>query len=517
MSKDKIRAERLEKLARLRALGVDPFGGRVKATGDIAHVRSLCPAEHVEGQAAPVVIAAGRVMAIRDMGKSKWIDLVDRSGKVQANLLQKRIGDAFEQAKLLDIGDFIEITGELLKSKVGEVTIFATSFRFLCKNVEPLPEKWQGLKDVEIRYRRRYLDLVANDESRQRFILRSRIISFIRRFLDERGFLEVETPMLQAIYGGAAARPFVTHHNALGVDLFMRISPETYLKRLLVGGLDRVYEINRNFRNEGIDTSHNPEFTMIEVYQAFADFEVMMDLTETLVATAAKELLGGARVKFGDQEIDLAAPWPRKRIHDLVREAGADPADDAAMTRLLEARRLLPPEKRKKMDALPTQARHDMLLKEIMDEVVEPAIVQPTFVTHHPASLNPLCKRNAQDPTLSDRFEVIVAGMELANAFSELNDPVDQRARFEEQVKQGDAEEGYCNAVDEDYVSALEVGLPPAGGLGIGIDRLVMLLTGQTSIRVVILFPTLKPRTPEEQKALEEGEEGAGSGVRGTE
>lgn len=501
MTKEKIRAERLAKLQALRDAGVDPYGRRVDCTGSIAHVRTLCPETLAEGESGPLVTIAGRVIAIRDMGKSKWLDLRDRSGRIQANLLQARLGESFSLLQYLDIGDFLAITGNVMKSKKGEITVFATSFSFLCKNIEPLPTKWKGLRDVEIRYRRRYLDLLANDATRERFILRSRIIGAIRRWLDDRDFLEVETPMLQAIYGGAAARPFITHHNALGIYLYLRISPETYLKRLLVGGLDRVYEINRNFRNEGIDTSHNPEFTMIEIYQAYADFEVMMDLTETLIRDVAQAVLGRTTVTFGDATIELAPPggWPRRRISDLLREvAGVDP-ENIPMMREACLHHGLDREKVATMD-------RDRLWATLMDEVVEPQLIQPTFVTHYPASLNPLCKRNAEDPTLTDRFEVIVAGMELANAFSELNDPFEQRARFEEQIARAE-EEGYCNTVDEDYISALEVGMPPAGGLGIGIDRLVMLLTGQTSIREVILFPTLKPPSPEDLQREEEEED----------
>ncbi|MDR1744204.1 MAG: lysine--tRNA ligase [Planctomycetota bacterium] len=493
MASNRIRDERIAKLNALRAAGIDPYGDKPALTGDIAHTASLCPEHADDPEAAPVVTVAGRVVALRNMGKSCWLDLRDRSGKIQANLLQKRLGDAYEAVRQLDLGDFIAVTGRLLKSRTGEVTVFADSFAFLSKSLEPLPAKFKGLRDVEIRFRRRYLDLVANEDSRERFILRSRIVSFIRRYLDDRGFLEVETPMLQGIYGGAAARPFVTHHNALDMDLYLRISPETYLKRLLVGGLDRVYDLNRSFRNEGIDTSHNPEFTMIELYQAYADFGDMMELVENLVSDAAKTLLGGTKILFDGKEIDVAAPWPRRRIHDLIQDvAKTDPANDDAMrARLVEAGM-----ERDKVNAL----SHDYLLKEVMDEIVEPTLVQPTFVTPHPASLNPLCKRNAEDPSLSDRFEVIVAGFELANAFSELNDPQEQRRRFEDQVSAG-GDEACCNEVDEDYVSALEVGMPPAGGMGIGIDRLVMMLTGQPSIREVVLFPTLKQKSREEIEA----------------
>ena len=493
MASNRIRDERVAKLESLRAAGIEPYGEKPERTGDIAQIVAMCPENGDDPQAAPRVTAAGRVVAMRNMGKSCWLDLRDRSGKVQANLLQKRLGDSFELVKLLDLGDFISVEGPLMKSRTGEVTIFADSFTFLTKSLEPLPAKFKGLRDVEIRFRRRYLDLVANEDSRERFILRSRIISFIRSYLDKRGFLEVETPMLQSIYGGAAARPFITHHNALDTDLYLRISPETYLKRLLVGGLDRVYDLNRSFRNEGIDTSHNPEFTMVEMYQAYADFHDMMELVENLVADAATALLGSTKIMFDGKEVDVAAPWPRRRIHDLVRDvAKTDPNDDDAMrARLVQAGM-----DKEKVASL----NHDYLLKEVMDEIVEATLVQPTFVTHHPASLNPLCKRNADDPTLSDRFEVIVAGFELANAFSELNDPLEQRNRFEDQVGVG-GDEACCNEVDEDYVSALEVGMPPAGGMGIGVDRLIMLLTGQPSIREVVLFPTLKPKSREEIEA----------------
>ena len=490
MTSERIRSERLAKLAALRAAGVEPYWNDCPPTGDIESVRALCPPLPEAGapapEAGPVVTVAGRVVAIRDMGKSRWLDLRDRSGKIQVNLLHKRLGEnGFAAAGALDIGDIVGATGDLLRSRVGEITVFATELRFLSKALEPLPAKWSGLRDVEIRYRRRYLDLIANEESRERFILRSRLVSFIRRWLDARGFLEVETPMLQPIYGGAAARPFVTRHHSLGLDLYLRISPETYLKRLLVGGLDRVYEINRNFRNEGIDTTHNPEFTMMEVYQAYTDYLGMMDLLESLVDDAARELLGRTTVNFDGKAIALAKPWPRRSMRDLVREmAGVDPDDPDALADC--CRRLgVPPEKLAGLD-------HDRLLMAVMDGAVEPRLEQPTFVTHHPASLNPLCRRNRADPRFADRFEAMAAGFELANAFSELNDPLEQRERFQAQVDRG-GEESHGNVVDEDYVSALEVGLPPAGGIGVGIDRLVMLLTDSASIRDVILFPTLRP------------------------
>lgn len=495
MANDQIRQERENKLQKLRESINDPYGSKVEITAMIDEVRALCPDGEIAIENAPKVIVAGRAIAVRDMGKSVWLDLKDRTGKIQVNILQKRCAD-FSPAKCLDIGDFLEVQGEMMKSRTGEVTIFATYFRIIAKGLEPLPEKFHGLKDVEQRFRRRYLDLIVNDESRERFITRSKIISFIRQYLDERRFLEVETPMLQKIYGGGAARPFITHHNALDMDLYLRISPETYLKRLLVGGLDRVYEINRNFRNEGIDTSHNPEFTMIELYQAYADYETMMALVEDLVSSAAQKILGTTKIKYGEYEIDVQAPWKRARITELVAQVPNVNIDDLDSMRKKLATIGFKPEK------LATMNR-DYLLAEIMDEFVEPTLINPTFITHHPAALNPLCKRNKENPELSDRFEVIVAGMELANAFSELNDPAEQLQRFTEHSERKD-DEGYCNEVDTDYISALEVGMPPAGGMGIGIDRLVMLLTGQPSIREVVLFPTMKSRSAHEQTENDE-------------
>jgi len=497
MSKKQLRSERMEKLNNLRAAGIDPYGERFTTTGFIDKVRALCPEEQQHDiEQTPVVRIAGRVMAVRDMGKSVWIDLRDHTAKIQCNIIQKRIANSFELLKNLDIGDFLGIVGNLAKSRTGEITVFASEFVFLSKNIEPLPAKFKGLKDVELRFRKRYMDMVANPDSLERFLMRTKIIKGVRAFLDMRGYIEVETPMLQVQYGGAAARPFVTHHNALNMDLYLRISPETYLKRLLVGGMDRVYEINRNFRNEGIDASHNPEFTMLELYEAYADYEVMMEIIENMVSTLASELLGTTKIRFGDLEVDVTAPWQRKSMAELIRDiAEADTENDESMRSAL--RKIgFDQEKLKMLD-------HDHLMAEVMDEIVEPRLINPTFVTQYPASLNPLSKRNRKNPNMTDRFEVIVAGMEIANAFSELNDPIEQRARFEEQVAKG-GEENYCNAVDEDYITALEVGMPPAGGMGIGIDRLVMLLTGQTTIREVVLFPTLKPRIGSLENEYEE-------------
>jgi lysyl-tRNA synthetase class 2 len=513
MAKDKIREERLAKRRALEEAGVDPYGGRYEITGTLAEILAKLEAAEADAdegaEVDPVPVrAAGRIVAVRDMGKSVWLDLRDRSlEKLQVNLLKKRCPEIFDRFKQVDIGDFLGVEGNLVRSRKGEPTIFADSFRILCKTLEPLPEKWHGLKHVETRYRRRYLDLISNRPSLDLFVARSRIIACIRRHLDERGFLEVETPMLQALYGGAAAKPFRTHLNALHMDLYMRISPECFLKRLLVGGMDRVYEINRNFRNEGVDTTHNPEFTMIEIYEAYADYEVMMALTETLTAACAREVLGTATVTWerpeGTETIDLAPPWRRLRFKDGLREAGIDPCNEAACR--TRAKELVAGAS----DKTPIDGMdHDHVLALLFDELVEPTLVQPTFVTHHPAGLTPLCKRNAEDPSVHDRFEVVCRGMEIANAYSEQNDPLAQRQAFEEQLASKDADGAdYGEVLDEDFVSALEVGMPPAGGLGIGIDRLVMVLTGATSVREVILFPTLKPRTQAEiaaEAALED-------------
>ncbi|MHC4883471.1 MAG: lysine--tRNA ligase [Planctomycetota bacterium] len=493
MAKEKIRDERLQKLQALQEMDVNPYGRRYETTDDLAGLLAqLVAAEEAcadpEALEAVPVRAAGRIVAKRDMGKSIWLDLRDRSlEKLQVNIMKKRSPEIFDQFKQIDIGDFLGVEGGLVRSRKGEPTIFADSFELLCKTLEPLPEKWHGLKAVEVRYRRRYLDLASNRESLDTFVLRSKIISYIRRYLTDRKYLEVETPMLQSIYGGASAKPFTTHLNALHLDLFMRISPECYLKRLLVGGMDRVFEINRNFRNEGIDATHNPEFTMLELYEAYADFEVMMEITEEMVSGAAQELLGTTEIPYGDHTINLTTPWRRVRYKDLLQEAGVDPDDEAGCRKRAEG--MEDPAKIKDMD-------HDHILDVLFSELVEPTLIQPTFVTHHPAGLTPLCKRNAEDPSVHDRFEPFVCGFELGNAYSEQNDPIEQRKILEEQMGARDADGAtYSNALDEDFLAALEVGMPPAGGLGIGIDRLIMLLTNKPNIREVVLFPTMKPKT----------------------
>jgi lysyl-tRNA synthetase class 2 len=476
--------QRREKLARLRERGEDPFRAtRFDRTHLAAEIHDGFDA--LEGATVRV---AGRLMARRRHGKATFADLKDSSGGIQLLLRVNQLGEAgYEGLDDLDEGDLIGAEGEVLRTRTGEVTVGVQSYRLLAKAMRPLPEKWHGLRDVEIRYRQRYLDLIANDASRRVFIVRSKVVSALRRYLEERGFLEVETPMMQHIPGGALARPFVTHHNALDIDLYLRIAPELYLKRLVVGGLERVYEIGRVFRNEGIDTKHNPEFTMLEAYQAFADYREMMELVEGMVARAAEEAIGTTRVEWEGSEIELAPPWRRvSLLESIEREAGVPPeclADPAAA--------------RKKCAELGLPADPDIalstMINNLFEKFVQPKLIQPTFVMDYPTSISPLAKACPDEPTLAERFEPFAGGLELGNAFSELNDPDEQRRRFEEQVRsktRGDAE---AHPMDEDYVRALEYGLPPTGGLGIGVDRLVMLLAGAASIRDVILFPQMRP------------------------
>lgn len=476
---DDQRDPRVAKLDALVAKGIEPYGRRYDAPQSVADCLAVFDEQ---GDEAPVR-TAGRLTAQRDFGKAAFLNLKDRTGNIQIYVRKNVIGEeAFEIYGLLDVGDFVGIEGKVGKTRTGEVTIFVDALTPLSKSLLPLPEKWHGLRDVETRYRQRYLDLVANDSVRDTFVARSRIIAAIRRCLEAQGFLEVETPMMQHLAGGAAARPFATHHNALDIDLYLRISPELFLKRLLVGGLERVYEINRNFRNEGISTQHNPEFTMMECYQAYGDYQVMMDLSESIVGAAAAELGLGETVPYGPDErpLRIQAPWPRLDYREGVRQyAGVDPTDEAAVR--AKARELGIEEK-----GLP----FPIALNEVFEATVEPELWDLTFVYDYPSALCPLSKSKPGDPTTSERFEIFACGMELGNAYSELNDPQEQDRKFREQL--GHDETG-MKQIDEDYVRALEHGMPPAGGLGIGIDRLVMLLTGSPSIRDVILFPMLRP------------------------
>jgi len=491
---DRLREVRAEKLAQLRELGIDPFGSRFDGAVPLAEIRAAFNPDAGPDAEPARVRAAGRIMAKRGHGKSSFLDIQDRTGRMQANVTVNSLGkELYGAFRLMDIGDIVGLEGEVKLTRTGEITIFADSLRLLSKSLLPLPEKWHGLTDVEARFRHRSVDLIMNPEVKDRFLLRSRIIAEVRRYFESEGYIEVETPMMQPIPGGAVARPFVTHHNALGLDLYMRVAPELYLKRLLVGGLERVYEIGRCYRNEGIDRSHNPEFTQIELYEAYADYERMMELCEGVYSTVAEKVLGTTKVLWptGDAgggdggatvEIDLAPPWRRAKFKDLIREfTGVDPDNEGAVR---DAAGKLDPEHLK--------LSHDACLDVLFGEHVEEKLIQPTFVTHQPASLTPLCRRSPDDDTVSERFEPVIAGMEAGNAYTEINDPLHQREEFERQLEALPAEET-SGRIDEDFLTALEHGMPPAGGMGIGIDRMVMVLSGVRSIREVVLFPLLRP------------------------
>ncbi|MBI2155683.1 MAG: lysine--tRNA ligase [Candidatus Rokubacteria bacterium] len=479
--------QREKKLEALRARGLDPFGGRFPVThwARPLHARLGAAGEEELKGAGPVSVA-GRIVALRHHGRSCFAHLMDYTGRVQLYARADQLADDYARFTDLDLGDFIGVAGEMFRTRTGELTVAVKGFTFLAKSLRPLPEKWHGLKDVETRYRQRYVDLIVNPETREIFLLRARIVAALRGFLDARGFVEVETPMMQPIPGGAIARPFKTHHNALGMDLYLRIAPELYLKRLVVGGFDRVYEINRNFRNEGISTQHNPEFTMLEFYQAYADYTDLMELTEALFVELAQSLKGSLRLTWGEHAIDLTPPWRRLPFFAGLSEAlGVDvtPATDpAAVARAAAARGIAH-----------AGGPAWKLWKDVFEALIEPTLVQPTFVVDFPIELSPLAKKKRDDPLLVDRFELFVGRRELANAYSELNDPEDQLARFHEQAALQARGDDEAHWLDEDYVRALEYGLPPAAGEGIGIDRLVMLLADQPSIREVILFPHLRP------------------------
>lgn len=478
MEIDEIIAQRKAKLESLKAKGIVAYESFRAQRADIG----VELADFKEGKA---VVFCGRITAMRQHGKACFMDLRDAGGKIQLYLKSDVIGaEQFELLKELDIADFIYAEGSLFKTHTNEPTLKVEKYGLLSKALRPLPEKWHGLKDVEIRYRQRYLDLIANEEVKKVFIARSRIIGSIRSFLDQRGFLEVETPMLHTIAGGAAGRPFKSHHNEYDMDLFLRIAPELYLKRLLVGGLDRVYEINRSFRNEGVSTRHNPEFTMLEVYQAYGNFETMMRLVQELVLHIAREALGKDEFTYQGKNISLAQPWASRSFAGMVKEKfGIDPADEAVvMLKKLQDKGFARDQSRL------SRSQINKIIEDILGEGISD---NPVFVTDYFSSLCPLAKNKKDEPLVSERFELYIGGMEVGNAYSELHDPTEQRRRFEEEIK--DLGSGEKKNVDQDYCQALEHGMPPAGGLGIGIDRLVMLLTDQPSIRDVILFPLLRP------------------------
>lgn len=475
---------RLGKLRELRAAGANPYGQRFDRT----HSAEAIQRNYTE-LAEKTVIIAGRMMAKRAMGKASFAHLQDFSGQIQIYVRLDDVGtDTYALFKSLDIGDFIGVEGHVFRTRTEETTVSAHKITLLTKSLRPLPEKWHGLKDVELRYRQRYVDLIVNPAVKNVFVQRSRIIQALRRYLDQRGFLEVETPTMQVIPGGANARPFITHHNALDIDLYMRIAPELHLKRLIVGGLEKVYEIGRVFRNEGISTRHNPEFTIMELYQAYADYGDMMQLTENLVAHLAQEVLGTLKIIYQGTEIDLTPPWTRLTMVDAVKKyTGADyyAWSDAAGARLAAAELGV---------SVAADASRGTVLSVLFEEKVEEKLVQPTFILDYPLEISPLAKRKADDPHFTSRFEVFITAREFGNAFSELNDSLDQRERFKKQMEQRAQGDEEAQPHDEDFVRALEIGMPPTGGLGIGIDRLVMLLTDSPSIRDVILFPTLRPR-----------------------
>ncbi len=484
MDLNELKKVRLEKMQELRDMGVDPFGSRFERDTECNTV--VDQFEVMEGQSVTV---AGRIMSKRRHGKAGFANLQDLSGIIQLYFKKDDLGEErYEWFKKLDIGDILGIKGYVFRTQKGEITIHVEDMEYLSKSLNPLPEKWHGLKDVEMRYRQRYVDLIVNPDSRAVFIKRSRIVKEIRNYLDARGFLEVETPMMQPIAGGAAARPFITHHNTLDMNLYLRIAPELYLKRLIVGGLEKVYEINRSFRNEGIDTRHNPEFTMLELYQAYADYQVMMELTENMVAEVLQKVNGSMQVEFEGVTLDFTPPWHRVTMLDAIKKyAGVDfkGITSDAEAQAVAAKLGL------KVDARSSRGE---IINEVFEEFVEEKLIQPTFVYGHPVEISPLAKRNAQYPEFTDRFEVFIMQREIANAFSELNDPLDQKERFLKQVEKRAGGDSEAHMMDEDYINALEYGMPPAGGLGIGIDRLVMLMTDSSSIRDVILFPTLRAR-----------------------
>jgi lysyl-tRNA synthetase class 2 len=473
---NKFEQQRQEKLSRIKELGIDPYGGRYDNVEPAEDIKSRFKDDDPEQKAG----AAGRIVLLRDIGKLIFITLRDRSGTIQIGLSKKLLAEQWEMVKLLELGDIIGASGQLGKTKTGEITIWADKVALLSKCLLQPPEKFHGLADIDQRYRQRYVDLWANPEVMERFKIRSAVIATIRSFLESKGFLEVETPMMQTIAGGAAAKPFITHHNSLDMDLYLRISPELFLKRLIVGGMEKIFEINRNFRNEGLSRQHNPEFTMIEVYQAYADYNIMMDLTEEIICSCADKYCQDKQVQFGEFKIDFSRPWRRARYAELFEEySGCDIND-------IEAVRA----KAKELELDQADMDDVILINEVFETTVENNLINPTFVIDYPAALCPLARRKKDDPKYAARFELFIARMELANAYTELNDPAEQYENFLHQLR---GQEESLTKMDNDYVTALKYGMPPAGGLGIGIDRLIMVLTGAQSIRDVVLFPLLRP------------------------
>jgi lysyl-tRNA synthetase, class II len=487
---DQLRVRR-DKMNSLREKGMDPFGKRFERshlTDQLISEFGELEKEEIEAKNVSVKIA-GRIMTKRGKGKAGFAHIQDLNGQIQIYVRQDAVGEEqYEIFDTADLGDIVGIEGILFKTKVGELSIKAANFIFLSKALRPLPEKFHGLKDVEQRYRQRYLDLITSNESKTTFINRSRIIQSMRRYLDGQGYLEVETPLMHSIAGGASARPFVTHHNALDMELYMRIAIELHLKRLIVGGLEKVYEIGRVFRNEGISTRHNPEFTMLELYEAYADWRDIMSLTENMVAHIAQDVLGTTTIQYGEYEIDLKPEWKRLHMVDAIKEhTGVDFWNQMSTE---EARALA----KEHGVEVTEHMLYGHIVNEFFEQKVEEHLIQPTFIYGHPVEISPLAKKNDEDPRFTDRFELFIVAREHANAFTELNDPIDQRERFEAQLKEKEQGNDEAHEMDDDFIEALEYGMPPTGGLGIGIDRLVMLLTNSPSIRDVLLFPLMRHR-----------------------
>jgi lysyl-tRNA synthetase class 2 len=483
--------QRRQKAEELRQAGVELYPNDFRVEDRLADIKHRYQDENEEAleEEERIFVCAGRIMSMRSFGRATFMHIKDESGLLQIYVKKNLLGnEEYELFKKMDIGDFVGVRGTVFRTKTGELTIMAQKVRLLSKSLRPLPEKWHGLRDVEIRYRQRYVDLIVNDSVREVFVKRSKIVQKIQEFMRNHGFIEVETPMMQPIPGGATARPFKTFHNALGIDLYLRIAPELYLKRLIVGGLERVFEINRNFRNEGISFQHNPEFTMLEFYQAYATYEDLIPFTEEMICSIAQELNANLTLTYQGKEIDLSRPWPRYSLKEaLTIFGGLKPSEVEDENRL-----------RSRAESLGiTVAGQDSgkVITKLFDVLVEPKLVQPTFITHYPLDVSPLSRRNQVDPSLVDRFELFIAGYEIANGFSELNDPVDQKERFRQQVEARKAGDEEAHFMDEDYIRALEYGMPPAAGEGVGIDRLVMLFTDLPSIREVILFPHLRPES----------------------
>nr|WP_303928619.1 lysine--tRNA ligase [Ruminococcus bromii] len=485
LSENEQKQIRVDKLLALQKAGKDPF--EITLASQTHHSDEIKASfDELEGKD---VIIAGRIMTWRDMGKANFIDIQDRNGRIQAYVRMNDVGEeVFKEFKTWDLGDIVEIKGFVFKTKTGEISVHAKEIRLLSKSLLPLPEKFHGLTDTDTRYRRRYLDMIMNPDVKETFIKRSKIITSIRNYLDNLGFIEVETPILNTIPGGAAARPFITHHNTLDMDMYLRIATELYLKRLIVGGMERVYEIGRNFRNEGMDVRHNPEFTCIELYQAFTDYHGMMDIAEALIRNAANEVCDSLHITFNGTEIDLETPFRCLTMIDAVKEySGVDFASFMS-----DNEKAIAIAKEKDIEIAPGKATWGDILNSFFEEFVEENLTQPTFIMDYPVEVSPLTKRKPDCPVLTERFELFIMGGEYGNAYSELNDPIDQMSRFEAQMKLREAGDDEANMIDHDFVTALEYGMPPTGGLGIGIDRLVMLLTDSYSIRDVLLFPTMK-------------------------